>query len=294
MPYCPNCGTPVNQTDRFCANCGTALQPVTAPTPVTGTAPVTVTASDSSARSDYRIVLISRGTCGRAVAIDMLSDLLGYSDPDAARIIDNAPMEVALGLTAIQAQYISQAITEYGMEVAIFNDDGYVDMGSKATTSVYDNDGSFLSAVAGVLAGLTLSNRVSSYHRWTRPAPVLFRPAYRRPRPLPTYHRRRPAPRPIPVVHHAPPARPTPPVRPAPVPTPAPPRSVAASRPGATVPPRPAPHPGAAPQRPAPRPGAAPQRPVPHPGAAPQRPTPGGPVNPLDPNRRPGGAGRGR
>lgn len=143
MPFCPNCGSQVNAGDRFCANCGTAIQVVSAP------AARVVTNVNSDARSDYRIVLVSRGTCSRTAAIDMLSDLLGYTDADAALIVDNTPMEAALGLTAIQAQYISQAITEYGMQVAIYNNDGYVDMGSRATSSVYNADGSFLSVVAG-------------------------------------------------------------------------------------------------------------------------------------------------
>ena len=255
MPFCPNCGSAVNVGDRFCANCGTAIQAVPVTNPVN---------NFNNTRSDYRIVLISRGTCSRAVAIDMISDLLGYSDPDAARIIDNAPMEIALGLTAIQAQYISQAFTEYGMQVAIYNDSGYVDMGSSATSSVFNSDGSFLSVVASVLTGLTMANRITSYNRWMQPAPVLFRPVYRRPAPPPVYHRRRNAPRPphrpVPVpppVHTVP--------RSAPVPAPAPPRSVANSRPGAV------PHPAPVPPHAAPRPV--------------------GPVNPHDP--RLGGAGRG-
>lgn len=261
MPYCPNCGGMVNVGDRFCASCGTALQTVTAPV-----------SAVNGARSDYRIVLISRGTCSRAVAIDMLSDLLGYSDPDAARIIDNAPMEAALGLTAIQAQYISQAITEYGMQVAIYNSDGYVDMGSKATASVYNNEGSILDAVASVLTGLTVANRISTFNRWTKPAPVVFRPVYRRPAPPPAYRRRRPTPprpTPIPVVHHAP--------RPVPVAPPAPPRAVANSRPEPVRHPAPTPH-----SVPNPRPNPVPSpRPNPMPG-----PMPG-------PMKGPGGAGRG-
>ena len=255
MPFCPNCGSSVNAGDRFCANCGTVIQTVAAVTTQVNTAA-------NNVRSDYRIILVSRGTCSRAVAIDMLSDLLGYSDPDAARIIDNAPMEVALGLTAIQAQYISQAITEYGMQVAIYNNDGYVDMGSKATNTVYENDGSFLAAVASVLTGLTSGNRVSAFNRWTQPTPVLFRPVYRRPAPLPAYRRRRAAPKPapIPVVRHTP----TPIQRP--VPAPAPSRTVANSRPE--------------PVRPAPRPTGPVTTPRP---AVTPRPTNG-----------PGGTGRGR
>ena len=262
MPFCPNCGGPVNLGDRFCANCGTPIHAVTMP------ATATAVNTNPAARSDYRIVLVSRGTCSRTVAIDMLSDLLGYTDADAALIIDNAPMEAALGLTAIQAQYISQAIAEYGMQVAIYNSDGYVDMGSKATTSVYDNDGSFLSAVAGVLMGLTVGNRVTSFNRWTRPTPTVFRMGYRRAAPLPAYRRRRPAP--IPVVRHAAPPipRPTPAPRPKPVPA----RSVNGSRP-------------------------LPVQPVPRP--APQRPAPTGPVTtprPAGPHAAPGphnGMGRG-
>lgn len=271
MPFCPNCGAQVNASDRFCANCGTAVQAVTMP------ATQVVKNTGTAARSDYRIVFISRGTCSRTAAIDMLSDLLGYTDADAALIIDNAPMEAALGLTAIQAQYISQAITEYGMQVAIYNNDGYVDMGTKATSSVYNADGSFLSVVAGVLTGLTVGNRVSSFNRWTQPAPVLFRPAYRRAAPLPTYRRRRPAPKPIPVVHHTAPPIP----RPAPAPRPSA-RSVAGSRP------IPAP-------TPAPRP--APTGPVATPRPAQSRPAPTGPVatpRPAQgPHSGPGGAGRG-
>ena len=271
MPFCPNCGGQVNAGDRFCANCGTAIPTVTTP--------AAQVVNNANARSDYRIVLVSKGTCSRAAAIDMLSDLLGYTDADAAVIIDNAPMEAALGLTAIQAQYVSQAITEYGMQVAIYNNDGYVDMGSRATSSVYNADGSFLSAVAGVLTGLTVGNRVASFNRWTRPAPVLFRPTYRRAAPLPTYRRRRPAPKPIPVVRHAAP--------PIPHPAPKPPaRSVAGSRPMSV-------HPGpAAPSRPAPTGPVATPRP-----AAPSRPAPTGPVAAprpaAQPHKGPGGAGRG-
>ena len=266
MPFCPNCGSPVGTGDRFCANCGTAVQAVTMP------AAQAAASINPAARNDYRIVLISRGTCARAVAIDMLSDLLGYSDADAAVIIDNAPMEAALGLTAIQAQYISQAITEYGMQVAIYNNDGYVDMGAKATSSVYDSDGSFLNTVAGVLMGLTVGNRVSAFNPWTRPAPTLFRTSYRRSAPLPAYRRRRPAP--IPVVRHSAPPIPRPTAAPRPRPVPA--RSVEGSRP--------------LPVNPAPRP--APQRPAPTgPVATPRPPMPNGPHNGMGRGGRGGHGG---
>ena len=273
MAFCTNCGQPLTVGARFCSNCGS---------------PVAVSVvSAVDARQDYRVVVISRGTCSRAVAVDILGDLLGYTDADAARIIDNVPMETAVQLNFIQAQYLAQALTEYGLEVAVFNDNGYVDLDSAATGSVYDTDGAFLANVAAVLAGLTIGNRISQYTRWTRPAPVVFRPVYRRAAPLPVYRRRRVVPAPI---HPGPaPIRPAPvrpaPVRPAPVrPAPAPARP-APARPA----PAPAQRPAPASARPAPAPVQRPGAPVSRPGAT--RPT-GGPNRPGGPgrnNRGPGG-----
>jgi uncharacterized Zn finger protein (UPF0148 family) len=42
MPYCPECGTPVNAGNKFCPSCGTKIQPIQqrdAPTRTTQTAP---------------------------------------------------------------------------------------------------------------------------------------------------------------------------------------------------------------------------------------------------------------
>lgn len=234
MPFCTNCGYQVDATARFCPNCGQQLAMTAA-----NTAPAVVQpAYVEDTRRDYRVVLVARGTCARAIAIDMISDLLGYTDLDAARIVDNVPMEVALGLTAVQAQYISQAMAEYGMDVSVFNGNGYVDMVERATGSVFGTDGLFLNQVTAVLAGLGLANRVTSFNRWTQPAPNVFRPRYRQAVPPTSYRRRTPYPTPVapvaPVRPVAPvaPARPVPPVRPQPVqpvrpaPTPAPARPV--------------------------------------------------------------------
>lgn len=218
MSYCPNCGGLIQGPANFCPNCGAPIQAVPA---VTVTTPVTYA---NPPAGEYSVILVSRGTCSRAVAIDMIGDLLGYTDDEAARLVDGAPMAVGIDLTGVQAQYISQALSEYGMEVSVFSGDGYVDLTKKATASVFDSDGSFLSVVAGVLAGIGIGNRVRDYTRWTRPQPVVFRPVYRRPAPPTAYRRRRPAPKPAvrpvhPVPHAAAPVRPAPvPPRPAPRP----------------------------------------------------------------------------
>ncbi|MBR3503489.1 MAG: zinc-ribbon domain-containing protein, partial [Clostridia bacterium] len=186
MAFCTNCGVQLEPGVHFCPNCGT---PVTMVTPVAPTM-----------RTDYKVVLISRGSCTKTVALDILSDLLGYTDNEAKQIVDNLPMATAIDLTAVQAQYIAQAMAEYGMEVAIYNSNGIVDMTTSATASVYDTSGTFLTNVAAVLAGLTIGNRITRYERWLKPVPVVFRPTYRRAVPLTSYRRYRPtaAPRPAP------------------------------------------------------------------------------------------------
>jgi len=247
MAYCTNCGALLEKGVRFCPNCGTA---------------VAVTYVDNSLRNDYKVVLVSRGTCAASVAVDILSDLLGYTDAEAAQIINNLPMATAVDLTAVQAQYIAQAMSEYGMEVAIYNNSGYVDISTTATNSVFDSNGSFLASVAAVLTGLTIGNRVSRYERWVQPAPVVFRPVYRRQVPLTAYRRYRSVSAPRPVVV----APPHPPMRPAPRPIPAQPvRPAPAPRPIPAQPARPAPAPRPIPAQP-PRPASGagrPQRPVP-------------------------------
>ena len=258
MAFCTNCGIKLEAGVRFCPNCGT---PVTVVTPVTTTV-----------RSDYQVVLIARGDCKKSVAVDILSDLLGYTDAEATQIINNLPMATAIDLTAVQAQYIAQAMAEYGMEVAIYNGNGIVDMTTSATDSVYDASGSFLTSVAAVLAGLTIGNRVSRYERWAKPAPIAFHPTYRRTVPLTTYRRYRTAPTPPPAtMRPATAVRPIParPVHPAP-----------SARPIPTTPARPAPTPRPIPAKPAPtvRPAAPaqPVRPAPTGAGRPQRAVPGG------------------
>ena len=249
MAFCTNCGIQLEAGVRFCPNCGTAVTIVT---------PVTTTV-----RSDYQVVLVSRGSCTKRVAADILSDLLGYTDAEAAQILNNLPMATAIDLTAVQAQYIAQAMAEYGMEVAIYNGNGIVDMTASATASVYDTSGSFLAGVAAVLAGLTIGNRVTRYERWVKPAPVVFRPAYRRPAPLTTYRPYRAVPQPRPAVT----MRPATAVRPIPA---TPTRPAPAARPIPATPTRPAPSP-----RPIP---ATPVRPAP---VQPARPAPVQPARPA-------------
>ena len=267
--FCPNCGTQLSSNVNFCPNCGTKVVQVTTPTQTV---------------QGNMVMLLSLGTCNRATAAALLRHICGYETEDALLIVDSVPITVARGLTDAQARYLAQAFAEYGLEVSVYDGNGWRDWESD-NTSVWDQAGDMLTAVAAALGLISVNNRISRdmMHRMdypyrfagTRP-PVYrlnstLRAAPRRVSPVrPPVHR---APiKPAPVIHAAP-------VRPAP------------------QPPRPAPAPHVAARPVAPKP----VTPVPPVRTAPQPVRPAGtarPVNPGQPSRpaQPGrpGPGNGR
>lgn len=258
--FCPNCGTQLQDGVNFCPNCGTKVVAVT---------PMTV---NPAAAQGNMLMLLSLGTCARATAAVLLQQLCGYDTDDALLIVDSAPITVARGLTDAQARYLAQAFSEYGMEVSVYDGNGWRDWES-GNTSVWDQTGGMLAAVAAALGLISVDNRIGRdmMHRMdypyrfagTRP-PVYrlhtaLRAAPRRVAPVrPPVRHAAPA-RPAPVRPAPPPVRPAPPVRPTP---PQPPRPAGpAARPVAPQPPRPA---GPAPRAtgPAPRPNGPTARPT--------------------------------
>ena len=205
MAFCVRCGQQLEDGMNFCPVCGTAVTAAEAavetPIPIVDTTP----AYDPATASDYRVILFSRGNCSAANARALLRDILGYSTSEARNILNMAPVEIACNMTMVQAMYLAQALTEYGIEVTVCNSQGYVNVPQAAATSVYDRTGSFLPAVASALAALSAANRVREFRRWnavTRPS--LFRLAFQ-PAPPPRSARRyssfgifHPAPRPTP------------------------------------------------------------------------------------------------
>lgn len=198
MAFCPYCGGALVQGANFCPGCGSPVTDLSAAltTPAVTTPAVTTPAVNTipvvtPVAEVYSLVLISLGTCRASYADDVLEDVLGYSSAEAKTIVSLVPTQIAQGLTAQQAQYVAQALTEYGMQVAIYNSQGVaVDMGQYATSSVFNSDGSFLSGVLSTLATLTVANRIRSFTRWNRPnlLQALFAPRYE---PVPPRHVRR-------------------------------------------------------------------------------------------------------
>ena len=207
MFYCSNCGAQLTEGMRFCPNCGAQLQSTVAATAI----PVASTIDKT--RTDYRIILIDRGTCTKTHAKELLMDIFGYTSTEALSILDSLPVEIAVNLNFDQASYAAQAISEYGMQVSVQNGSGYTDLGQYASASVYDNKGSFLSNVLSVLATLGVVNRVTKLNRVQVPISYnqRYHPLYKRS--APPVHIRRTVSRPVTAPKPFAPS----PVRPAPI-----------------------------------------------------------------------------
>lgn len=160
--YCEYCGAQLPDGAKFCTNCG-------APAPKTdetGHDRQTVVEGEGT----YSIVLGSLENCTKAAAGDLLEGLLGYSDEEAAQLLNVLPALAAQNLTYEQAQYVAQAMTEYGMQVSIRSGEEYVEADEKSTSSssLFDDAGELLAKAAAVFATLSAVNRMRDFRRYER------------------------------------------------------------------------------------------------------------------------------
>lgn len=199
MSFCPYCGGSLVPGASFCPGCGARVAEAPAAMPA------------ASAPADYSLVLVSLGACRKSYADDVLEDVLGYSNAEANQLVRAVPTQIAQHLTAEQATYLAQALTEYGMQVAVYCGQNAVDVGQYATRSVFNADGSFVTGALTALAGLTVANRLTRFVRWDRPSLLerIFAPRYTVPAPPRHVRRsvfRAPAPRRDPAPRAVPPA----------------------------------------------------------------------------------------
>ena len=188
MKYCVNCGHELNDDDLYCPKCGHIQEEKE-----------TVYLADYLDYVDdeekeepedldegYRVVLVSRGTCSKKNAKEVLVDLLGYSASTAEDLLDEAPIEIADELNEIQATVLAKALSEYGMDISVVDEnDVYVDI-EDDDDSVYNSDGSLIETALMALITLSAANRVHRYRRYKKPSllSLLFRPKRKKPAPV--------------------------------------------------------------------------------------------------------------
>ena len=182
--YCKNCGAEVTG-GNFCQYCG---QPLTETT--TSISLLNKAVSTAKLDNQYSLILVSCGTCSKTMTGDLLEDIFGYTDAESTTLVNMAPVAVGERLTINEAQTVAQLLSEYGVQVSVTNQqDQYVDLSSKATRSVFDNNGNLLASAAAIIGALTVSNRIRSYRRFHKPSLLerLFHLAYK---PAPPVYRR--------------------------------------------------------------------------------------------------------
>ena len=183
--YCGNCGAELTAQSNFCPYCGSAVSKTT-----TSISLLNKAASTARSTNVYNLVLVSRGSCDAITAGDLLEDVFGYTDSESGNLVSMAPVVVGENLTAQEAATVAQMYTEYGMQVSITDQqDQYVDLTSKATSSIFDSGGNLLAGAAAIIGALTVANRISSYRRYKKPSLLerLFRISYQ---PTPPVYRR--------------------------------------------------------------------------------------------------------
>lgn len=183
--FCGNCGAELTAQTNFCPYCGKALQSAT-----TSISLLNKAASTATASNEYSLILVSTGSCDATTAGDLLEDVFGYTDAESGNLVRMAPVVVGENLTAEEAATLAQMYTEYGMQVSITDKkDQYVDLTSKANSSIFDGKGGLLAGAAAIIGALTVANRITSYRRYKKPSLLerLFRINYE-PVP-PEYHR---------------------------------------------------------------------------------------------------------
>lgn len=176
MSACEYCGLPIEPGAIVCSGCGAPVPPGAAP-PVTN--PSQNAGIAGGGQGEHRVILLSPGSCSDVPYV--LQQLIGYDPASISRLLGTLPAEIACGLSREQAQYLAQAMTEYGMQVTVSGGSGYVDMNPYANQSVFGSNGTMLSSAMAVLGTITAANQVRQFSRWNQPDPFryAFRPRYR-------------------------------------------------------------------------------------------------------------------
>jgi len=179
---CPYCESQIDASSSSCMFCGAPLSSALK-TQVVQDDAETNAAEPENTDASCEVILKDLGTCERATCNDLLEDLMGYSDGEAERLINNIPVRIAYMMTRTQAKALAQALTEHGCEIAVVDGDENVDFDdeddddiTETTTdeqgnlfsSSFNKDGSLVKKALLVLAGITAVNKVTSYNSYKK------------------------------------------------------------------------------------------------------------------------------
>ena len=191
--FCPNCGKQLETAINFCPYCGFSL--------TEGSTAVSLSNVNSAAVREYQLVLVSGGSAGESVLRGLLSDVFNYSYAETTQLLNNVPVQIAQNLSEAEASCIAQMFSEYGAEVTVLDENQvYADLSRKASSSLFNTDGSLIASAAMIIGALSAENKVTHYTTIRKHSLLerIFRPLFA-PKPrkqyVPVRPKQQPAPR---------------------------------------------------------------------------------------------------
>ena len=184
--YCPECGKQVSEHAVTCPGCGYPmaefLKQKQAETKKAAAAPDYTNPEEGG----YNVFLAQEGESITATA-QILADVCGYTFADAYSLASNLPTIVVYNATLTQAKAAANALADYGLDVSVYDKNGYVDFDDmkydETKTTKTDNGIEIAVELARELNTLTAANLIrSAYIRsYAYPHPLeLLMPRRRR------------------------------------------------------------------------------------------------------------------
>ena len=164
--YCPECGRQVSEHAVNCPGCGYPIAELLKRKQAEeAKQAAAVPDYTNPAEGGYNVFLAQEGESITATA-QILADVCGYTFADAYALASNLPTIVVYNATLTQAKAAANALADYGLDVSVYDKNGYVDFDDmkydETKTTKTDNGIEIAVELARELNTLTASNLIRS------------------------------------------------------------------------------------------------------------------------------------
>ena len=163
--YCPECGKQVSEHAVTCPGCGYPMAEFLKQKQAKAKKAAAAPDYTSPEEGGYNVFLAQEGESITATA-QILADVCGYTFADAYSLASNLPTIVVYNATLTQAKAAANALADYGLDVSVYDKNGYVDFDDmkydETKTTKTDNGIEIAVELARELNTLTAANLIRS------------------------------------------------------------------------------------------------------------------------------------
>ena len=163
--YCPECGKQISEHAVNCPGCGYPMGEFLKKKAEEAKKAAAVPDYSKPEDGGYNVFLAQEGESITATA-QILADVCGYTFADAYSLASNLPTIVVYNATLTQAKAAANALADYGLDVSVYDKDGYVDFDDmkydETKTTKTDNGIEIATELARELNTLTAANLIRS------------------------------------------------------------------------------------------------------------------------------------